>query len=706
MSSIWLDKKDLLEYNATYRVLICRECQYAIQKSAVSSHLLRHKIYREDRQRLLLYAATLDLAEPEDVLLPAQGFQAVGDLPIIPGYRCILKNCENLCASLKRMKRHRSEVHGTSDSSHVESFARPAMLQTFFRGTKLKYFEVADVSADGSTASAYSQSRDHEGDHATRGGGAYEREQEQLVGINLDDSILSEQALIPSLHAVESSSPSKMDLEMLTYFHHYNTVTSLTLPTPHNQPGFWHEVNEIALHREWLMCGLLAISAYHLAISSNDFVAQQGHREQATRFGSSFDLGFSLAVSSNVAEADESVAKRAGEWVHCLLRLARWASTRGGRTDFDLHSFITAVRTLSSTESMTAFGVEGRSQEAMFAEAKRILDIDIAVSTDGCGTRTRLLNHLRILPSRLSDIFGRPDNVQDVLATLSAIAALVVCCSSSFESDDTAEVWQRPVAWLNMCTEYFHSMIKNENSAALVLVSYWVVFVQRPERCGMWFLNGLIERMSEEIGEKLRAHDRPGNSLIEEYISKDEHVKEVFELQPPSYISVYFFHIPKTMRVNLVALVMVAGVWAVTQKTALTKCVINLPRTPFDYYMYDLEEGLCNIVRKTTVKDLSMHKKQWIWFKAYATWCKFFFDKDWESAKIDEPLGHADCPGLKNIKEYKASGGVHDSGNGMDVRCAKCTQFLGFKRQNFDVACYALFKLPWDGCLSCGPKIP
>src|ERR1700753_2780327 len=89
---------NLLEYNAKHRQLICRECKYAIQKSALGSHLLRHKIYRGERQRLLTSIARLALLEPDDVQLPPAASPPVDGLPIISGYRCTATGCESLYA--------------------------------------------------------------------------------------------------------------------------------------------------------------------------------------------------------------------------------------------------------------------------------------------------------------------------------------------------------------------------------------------------------------------------------------------------------------------------------------------------------------------------------------------------------------------------------------------------------------------------------
>jgi hypothetical protein len=136
--------RNLLDYNATHRILICRECQYMVQKSAISSHLLHHKIYREERQALLAWVNELHLLEPEDVPPSASRTPAIDGLPIITRYRYISSpDCESLCVSLKRIKRHQSSHLNVNDLSDVDAFAQPAKLQTFFRGTRLQYLEVS-----------------------------------------------------------------------------------------------------------------------------------------------------------------------------------------------------------------------------------------------------------------------------------------------------------------------------------------------------------------------------------------------------------------------------------------------------------------------------------------------------------------------------------------------------------------------------------
>jgi hypothetical protein len=53
----------------------------------------------------------------------------------------------------KRMELHWSRIHGEQNTEKIQS--RPAMLQTFFKGDKVRYFEVvAEGSTDTSSPSS------------------------------------------------------------------------------------------------------------------------------------------------------------------------------------------------------------------------------------------------------------------------------------------------------------------------------------------------------------------------------------------------------------------------------------------------------------------------------------------------------------------------------------------------------------------------
>ncbi|KAK7429829.1 hypothetical protein QQZ08_003674 [Neonectria magnoliae] len=203
------------------RVLICRTCKYAVQKSALESHLLRHKFYRGEKQRLMSSIARLELIEPDHVQLSSAGSPPIDGLPVISSYKCTAAGCGRLYASSKRMRRHWSESHGVSDLA--ESAASSVALQTFFRGTKLRYFEVM-VSTASSTAVVATTAT----------------EERPLV-------------------SMPPPTPCHLDRETLSYFHHFTTITSLTLPFQEGNPAkYWQTgMTSQALRLRCLMCGLL-----------------------------------------------------------------------------------------------------------------------------------------------------------------------------------------------------------------------------------------------------------------------------------------------------------------------------------------------------------------------------------------------------------------------------------------------------------------
>jgi hypothetical protein len=53
MSTDDVDTNDLLKHDAMYDVLVCLKYRYAIPRSALDQHTLRHKTYRGGRGRLL-----------------------------------------------------------------------------------------------------------------------------------------------------------------------------------------------------------------------------------------------------------------------------------------------------------------------------------------------------------------------------------------------------------------------------------------------------------------------------------------------------------------------------------------------------------------------------------------------------------------------------------------------------------------------------
>ena len=445
MPAVRFGAGDLLEYNSEYSLLICRECQYAIQKSALGSHLLRHKIYRGDRQRLLSSIAQLDLLEPEHVPLPAPGLPPVNALPVLSGYRCTAVGCRHLTASLKRMKLHWSGSHDPDGLGFLSSsFARPAKLQTFFRGTKVRYFEVASPTAPPGNIDDNVDDRDD--DHE----GYVER-------CNATSATPPSPPCGPALPATaHGSSPADFNLDTLNYFHHFITVSSLTLPgNEDSQLARRHwQLNIIpeALRRRWLMCGLLAISARHLATLADNTVNSRMHRQREAELYSEFSAGLGQTTMHDMEFESTTIeqTKKTGEQIRCLLRCAQWASAEP-MPDSQPIPPIQLPLILATIRGCTV--PSSRSQDSGIRDDAHDLREEPLVpgfpqtrhSSYGGYLRTKsasdntpsaLLDLLHALPSSIAEVLGRPESTQDVLATLSAIATMVECCNISFACNE------------------------------------------------------------------------------------------------------------------------------------------------------------------------------------------------------------------------------------------------------------------------------
>lgn len=541
MPPIRLGPHDLLEYDARYGVLICRECQYGIQRSAVQSHLLRHKIYRDERQRLLSAIAQLDLFEPHLVPLPTPASPPIDALPIIPGYRCTAVGCGNLCASAKRMRRHQSEIHGLSGPYNASSFARPVKLQTFFRGTKLRYFEVTPSPVAGTAGAGQLATTNDNEDEDER----YDEEEldEQMHNADIAAPLPPPPPRVPTPpESPPRSSTVDLNLEALTYFHHFTTTTSLTLPSAeHPRPAthYWQtDVVHQALRWRWLTCGLLAISACHLAALADDTTIKRVHRERSAQFSSEFSAGWEEITKRDLgveAAGLEEEAKKAGGQIRCILRCAHWALAEytldqaiipepAGPSQ--LQSIMTTIRgCVLSDFALRPGGVRNDhddGQEETFAQVRKILKMGSSSDARSFGafpscdnTLSALLNRLGALPSRMVEALGKPESIRDVLATLSAIAALVECCATSFASEEAGAAWRGMATWLTKVPDHFNHMVSRHSPAALVVLAHWAAsLVKRAENCGCWFLRGSARMMLLHVAERLRADDRAVQSLV------------------------------------------------------------------------------------------------------------------------------------------------------------------------------------------------
>ncbi|CAG8979310.1 hypothetical protein HYALB_00002433 [Hymenoscyphus albidus] len=480
MSATKLGPQDMLEYIAQYGVLIYRKCQYAIQKSAVESHLLRHKIYREERQKLMSSISQLKIFEPHEVPLPASDSSPIDGLPVLDGFRCSVDGCGSLFVSSKRMNHHQKERHA---GIHPCS-AREVKLQTFFR-----VFEVTEAIHTG------------------------------MSGIEMQASILGEIEMLEEQEPVQQPLPKPFltdyETETLTYFYWFNTQTSLTIPCterPRSASHYWkREVVPLAFSKRWLMCGLLGLSAYHLAVTNNQAMLEGDHTENSSQFFSVFSTGFNEAKICALGTEGSEVEKKAciaGEQIDYVISCIHW-----NQSPSQLESIMIILRrfyirhcTLSQDDSHSN---EAGIQNEAFERASMIIQKS---PPSNSGPLSVLLTRLSALPSRMTEAFGRPENVRDigdVLTTISDIAILIECCEIGFVSDDMRVALEGMTMWLAKISDRFYQMVSIHDPAALTVLAHWAAsLVERAEKCGCWFLEGLARTIILQIVEQLPA-DKP-----------------------------------------------------------------------------------------------------------------------------------------------------------------------------------------------------
>ncbi|KAH8705159.1 hypothetical protein BGW36DRAFT_284790 [Talaromyces proteolyticus] len=481
-----LELGDLLRYDAEYKVLICRECKYAIQKNALGSHLLRHKIYRGERQRLLSSISQLHVLDPDDVRSPFADCPPVDGLPVIAGYKCLAPGCGSLCASFKRMRHHWSTTHALSNPS--DDFACSVDLQTFFRGTKLRYFEVSRSTS--------------------------------VVGPSLvpdcQDSRIAQQdsnlVVEPKPHAKTSVLPRSalsgsilpgfdFDLEALRYFHHFVTTTSLTLPArDYRLSTYWQtDVIEQALQLRWLMCGVLAISASHMAARLDVETTKQMHLDRSAQFQLGFLAGWNEMKHSTVNLDTEEL--KTGAQMICIQRCCQWTLAKPNTPDQNsLELFTASIRGCIDSNFALCSEVSGNS----FLVNASIPLVNVENENSGVGNHSppALLEHLRSLPYRMAEPLGKPDDPLDVMATLQAVETLVDCCLLTYRADEVGTVWIGMESWLRRVPRHFEEMILRRAPAALIVLGHWLVLVERAEHY-CWVLKGLAVRIMTQISGDL-----------------------------------------------------------------------------------------------------------------------------------------------------------------------------------------------------------
>jgi hypothetical protein len=457
-TDVEIDISTLLKHDPEYGILICLKCRYAVQRSTLDNHLLRHKIYREQRKQLVNSVSQLTILEPDTIRVPAPTSPAIGYLPKFSGLRCSAPHCGHLTVSMKRIKLHWSQVHESATRSPAyPNLASNVILQTFFRGNKVRYFEVESVE----TTSPHGYNTEELDAHNCNS---------SSHDIGPDDAHSHDTDCQPTPLAPPTTQSRTLpltidpfDLSSLPYFHHFITTTSLTLPFINSSPSVEHywqnEVVQRALQRNWLMYGLLALSACHLATLADDTSAKQIHCERENQYASRFESQF-------LAAGLDQVAHQMRIQVRYLLRLAQHAlhgnttpQSRGGKSSFRDTSITSSLRVCLSLERIRSIPLQTRTP-------RDIRDVGLEDP----------LTILKSLSSRMFKLLKHPMSGEDAFCILQSIDLLKESCEGVPNSvhDGLESSWDAAATWLKSVSGRFHAMLDDSDDlAALLIVAYW-----------------------------------------------------------------------------------------------------------------------------------------------------------------------------------------------------------------------------------------
>ncbi|KAI3573691.1 hypothetical protein IWW34DRAFT_754328 [Fusarium oxysporum f. sp. albedinis] len=465
-----LRQSQLLFYHSKYRVLLCKECRYAIQPSAISRHLKElHRIYRSDRQGLMEYAQSLDLADPAHVVLPKPHEAPVPFLPVESGLACGARDCGHLCVTVKRMKHHWAAVH--SDLISTAPRWRPVDLQTFFRGNQLRYFIV-------SRSPTTSQPERN---------AAFDSEAPSVE--------------IGMLGALLTHDPhwTADDLGLLLHFQNY---TYLDLGYNSESRQLWRtSIPQLACSHSFLKHGILACSALHLAYLNP--LERQRYQFTAARHQNRALPSFRSAIASaNKNNYNALLAFSQLLIIHCLASEKQDENLLlvGGKHESGLPDWLHVMR-----GSCTIFGnvwqfMKNGPFTPLMVERMLWQRLTPVPENSEYARRLGLLTELPFLGKKISS-----QHVTE--ASLSPFSGALLALSRAFSKAQAARlrsvftIWTALHMWPGQVSQDYLDLLKNRDPASLILLAHYCILLEPFE--SHWYMGGFRKRLLSRIYNQL-----------------------------------------------------------------------------------------------------------------------------------------------------------------------------------------------------------
>ncbi|KAN0098291.1 Protein of unknown function (DUF3505) domain containing protein [Hyaloscypha variabilis] len=475
---------ELLQYLPAHKVLICKECRYAIQPSAISRHLKDlHHIYRSDRKQLIEYTTGLDLAQPGDVVLPPPHEAPVPFLPTESGLVCAREGCNHLCVTTKRMKSHWATAH--KDIVGGGSQWHPVILQTFFKGNQLKYFIVSPPSTP-EPQSTQSPKTNSECDT---------RMSEPTPPSDYSESCSCSQV-------AELVSPSDWSTDDKELFNHFVRSTYYDMGAgPYSRELWRTSIPGLAFEHEFLKHGILACAALHLAYLNPP--ERRRYQMIAACHQARGLPPFRALIAAPTEENCNPILAFANLLVvHCfaaeeqdaeffLLKGDRDATTLSGMPDW-LEVIRGSCTIFSHVWSNMRMGMlKPLIDETMSDEALPIIPDNPEHSA-----RLRELLQLPIL--------GKNPPTGELLGqTMTAYSTALICLARAFGSAEAAKVngtfsmWTAVQIWPARVPMEYLELLRRKEPAALVLLAHYCILLAPLE--DSWYMSGFRRRLLMRI---------------------------------------------------------------------------------------------------------------------------------------------------------------------------------------------------------------
>lgn len=459
-----LQPSELLHYLPAYRVLICKECHYAIQPSAISGHLKDlHHIYRSHRRTFMEYVLRLDLANPEDVVLPEPHESPVPFLPTERGLACESRGCGHLCVTVKRMKTHWTTMH--HDRPAGAALWRPVHLQTFFRGNRLRYFIVCISSAPAAQL------------------------ERKLDVIGKDSRPEIDKAEVPL------TNDSDWTAEDLDLFEHFKSSSDLDLAFNLEAKQVWHvAIPQLAVNHSFLKHGILACSALHLAYL-NPLERQRYKLTAAYHQDQALPEFRSSIMNANEDNCHALLAFSQLLIVHCFASDEQDENLLlvGGKHESDLPDWLNIIRNgCVIFENVLEVMNAGPLTPLLVNGIEKNRRIDEVPENPKISERLR---HLAEIPLRGNCHEATLRAFPDALLELSRAFSKAEASRHVFDMWTAVYIWpaQVPLAYLDL--------LRDRSPAALILLAHYCILLKPLE--SHWYISSLPKRLLSRIYRQL-----------------------------------------------------------------------------------------------------------------------------------------------------------------------------------------------------------